>query len=91
MAAGESDGTTDGAPTDEAVVETAAAAAQDAVFSTLSRSDVTDFDVTVSFVEGVLTVDVYLDAPGVDEERLETVADDAALTAQSAVDDLFGE
>jgi hypothetical protein len=76
-------------PTDEEVVETAAEAAQDLVFSRLDRSAVEDLDVTVSFEKGVLDVEVYLRAPdaeGVDPER---VADDAALAARGAVDDLF--
>ncbi|AKH97061.1 DUF3194 domain-containing protein [Halanaeroarchaeum sulfurireducens] len=77
-------------PTDETVVETAAEAAQEFVFSRLRRSDVDDLDVTVTFEDGVLTVDVYVLAPDVDED-VETIADDAALTAQSAVDDLFSE
>jgi hypothetical protein len=48
---------------------------------------VRDVDVTVTFEEGVLEVDVYLNAPG--DEKAERVADEAARTAQAAVDDLF--
>ncbi|ACV46158.1 MULTISPECIES: hypothetical protein [Halomicrobium] len=75
-------------PTDEAVVETAATAAEDVVFSRYDTGAVEDLDVTVSFEDGVLDVDVYLNAPDGrhDESR---VADDAALAAQAAVDDLF--
>jgi len=70
---------------DDTVVRTAAAAAEEVVFSRYDRTDVRDVDVTVRFEDGLLEVDVYLDAPG-DPER---VADDAALAARAAVDDLF--
>jgi hypothetical protein len=75
-------------PTDDEVVRTAAQAAEDVVFSRLSRSAVDDLDITVSFEDGVLDVDVYLNAP---ESRgdADRVADDAALAARGAVDDLF--
>ena len=76
-------------PTDEEVVRTAAAAAEDLVFSNYKQSDVRDLDVTVTFEDGVLDVDVYLNAPD-DDVDPERVADDAALAAQAAVDDLFG-
>ncbi len=72
-------------PDDEAVVTAAVEAAEDVIFSAFSRSDVRDLDVNVAFEAGVLDVDVYLDADG-DAER---VADDAALAARSAVDDLL--
>ncbi len=75
-------------PTDEAVVQAAAEAAEDVVFSRFDRRDVDDVDVTVGFEDGVLDVDVYVRAPDgrADEEQ---VAEDAALAARSAVDDLF--
>jgi hypothetical protein len=73
-------------PTDEAVVQAASDAAEGLVFSRYKRSEVRDLDVTVRFEDGVLEVDVYLDAPG-DAER---VAEDAVLAARSAVDDLLG-
>ncbi|WP_136687184.1 DUF3194 domain-containing protein [Halorhabdus amylolytica] len=77
-------------PSDETVVQTAAEAAEDVVFSRFDRSEVDDLDVTVTFEDGTLEVDVYLDAPDgrADTER---IADDAALAARSAVDDLFRE
>ncbi|MFB6071022.1 MAG: DUF3194 domain-containing protein [Halanaeroarchaeum sp.] len=75
-------------PTDDEVVETAAEAAQGFVFSKLRRSDIDDLDVTVTFEEGTLTVDVYVFAPDV-EADLERIADDAALVAREAVDDLL--
>ncbi|WP_254767695.1 DUF3194 domain-containing protein [Salinilacihabitans rarus] len=79
-------------PSDEAVVRTAADAAEEVIFSRYKQSTVRDYDVTVVFEDGVLEVDVYLNAPdeagGPDPE---VVADDAALAARRAVDDLFGE
>ena len=75
-------------PTDDEVVETAADAAEDVVFSRIPVGELEDVDVTVTFEEGVLEVDVYVNAPKstVDETR---VADDAALAARAAVDALF--
>lgn len=77
-------------PTDDEVVQAASDAAEGLVFSRYKKSEVTDLDVTVSFVDGVLEVDVYLNAPkrGHDPER---VADDAVKAAEAAVDDLFDE
>ena len=73
---------------DETVVETAAEAAHGLVFSRLRNSDVEDLDVTISFEDGILEVEVYLEAPDADED-IDQVADDAALAAQAAVDELF--
>ncbi|RQG93356.1 DUF3194 domain-containing protein [Natrarchaeobius chitinivorans] len=78
-------------PTDEAVVQTASDAAEGLIFSRYKQSDVRDCDVTVTFEEGVLEVDVYLNAPETDDLDPEQVADDAALAAREAVDDLFEE
>ena len=72
---------------DETVVRTAADAAKDVVFSRFDASEVTDLDVTVTFEDAVLEVDVYLDVEGEDEPV--QVADDAALAARGAVDDLL--
>ncbi len=82
--------TDEATPTDEEVVETAADAAEGLVFSRLSKSDVEDLDVTVTFEDGVLDVDVYLDAADetVDEEQ---VVETSVLAARDAVDDLFDE
>jgi len=79
-----------GEPTDETVVETAADAAEGIIFDRYKQSSVRDMDVTVTFEEGVLEVDVYLDAPN-DEADPDVVADEAARTAQSAVDELFAD
>ncbi|PSQ49250.1 DUF3194 domain-containing protein [Halobacteriales archaeon SW_6_65_15] len=77
-------------PSGDEVVQTAAEAAENVIFSRLSNSAVKDLDVTVSFEDGVLDVDVYLNAPEV-ERKEEKVAEDAALAARSAVDDLFAD
>jgi uncharacterized alkaline shock family protein YloU len=74
-------------PTDEEVVQTASEAAEGLIFERYKQSAVRDVDVTVTFEEGVLEVDVYLNAP--DDEKAQRVADEAARAAQDAVDDLF--
>ncbi len=84
-------------PDDETVVRTAAEAAEGVVFAHYRQSSVRDLDVTVTFEEGVLEVDVYLNVPddvasgAADDADPETVADEAARTARDAVDDLFDE
>ncbi|MDF9745108.1 DUF3194 domain-containing protein [Natrinema salsiterrestre] len=79
-------------PSDETVVQTASDAAEGVIFSHYKQSDVRDYDVTAIFEDGVLEVDVYLNAPeDEDEADPERVADDAALAARQAVDELFGE
>ena len=77
-------------PSDETVVQTAADAAEGLIFSRYKQSAVRDVDVTVTFEDGRLEVDVYLNAPD-DEADPDQVADDAALAAREAVDELFGE
>jgi hypothetical protein len=74
-------------PTEEAVVKTAAAAAEGVVFDRYDQSAVTDIDVTVTFEDGVLDVDVYLNAPA----DPDAVAAAAAEAAGDAVDELFEE
>lgn len=79
-------------PTDEEVVQTAAEAAEGLIFSRYKQSNVRDLDVTVSFEDGVLEVDIYLNAPERDDGTdPKEVADEAARVAREAVDDLFGE
>ncbi|MEF8827309.1 MAG: DUF3194 domain-containing protein [Halapricum sp.] len=75
---------------DSEVVQAAANAAEKVIFSRCDRSAVADFDVTVTFEDEVLEVDVYLN---VDDETVDErqVADDAALAARSAVDELFSD
>ncbi|WP_436343244.1 DUF3194 domain-containing protein [Natronorubrum sp. FCH18a] len=81
-----------GEPTDDEVVQTASDAAEGYVFSQYKQSEVRDLDVTVTFEEGVLEVDVYLNAPETEDgPDPEQIADDAALTAREAVDELFDE
>ena len=79
-------------PSDETVVQTASDAAEDVIFETYKQSTITDYDVTVVFEDGTLEVDVYLNVPADAADRSpDAVADDAALAARAAVDDLFGE
>jgi len=81
----------DDEPADEEVVRTAAEAAEGVVFANYRQSAVRDLDVTVTFEEGVLEVDVYLNAPEAEGEAdPDAVADEAARAARAAVDDLFG-
>jgi len=72
---------------DERVVSAAVEAAESVVFSRYDRSELDDLDIAVSFEDGVLEVDVYLNAPGGDDA--EAVADEAVLAAREAVDDLL--
>ena len=72
-------------PDDDAVVQAAASAAENVVFSRYSQRELRDVDVTVMFEDGQLDVDVYLDAPG----NAEQVAEDAVLAARRAADDLL--
>jgi predicted acyl esterase len=80
------DGSSDG-PSDAAVVEAAAEAAEGLVRSRYANSEIRELDVTVSFEDGRLDVDVYLDAP--DDPAPVVVANDAVGAAESAVDALF--
>lgn len=81
-----SDGSTE--PSDADVVEAAADAARDVVFSRIDSRDVDDLDVTVTFEDYRLDVDVYVNAPDALADT-QQVADDAALAARTAVDDLL--
>ncbi|WP_134669217.1 DUF3194 domain-containing protein [Halorussus marinus] len=77
-------------PSDDEVVQTAAEAAEGVIFARFKQSAVKDFDVTVTFEDGILDVDVYLNVPDARDEE-DQVAEDAALAARSAVDDLFAD
>jgi len=68
---------------DAEVVQTAATAAENVIFSRYSHDEVRDVDVTVTFEDHQLEIDVYLDAPG----DAEQVAQDAVLAARNAVDE----
>jgi len=48
---------------------------------------VRDLDITVRFEDGILEVDVYLNAP--DDPDPEAVIEEAIAAAESAVDELF--
>jgi hypothetical protein len=78
----------DDLPSDEEIVRTAAEAAEDLVFSRLDGSNVDDLDVTVTFEEGILELDVYVnaDAPRADPNQ---VAEDAVLAGRAAADELL--
>ncbi|MDY6817683.1 MAG: DUF3194 domain-containing protein [Halobacteriales archaeon] len=78
-------------PSDEDVVQTAAEAAEGLIFSRFRQSTVEDVDITVHFEDGILDVDIYLNVPDVEDADVEQVADDAALAAQAAVDELFDD
>nr|WP_233738043.1 DUF3194 domain-containing protein [Halocatena pleomorpha] len=59
------------------------------IYSEYKQSRVKDVDVTVSFEDGILDLDIYLnppDDPDVDPER---VTNDAVAAAHAAVDELF--
>jgi len=79
----------DAEPTDEEVVETASAAAEGLVLDRYKQSELTDLDVTVTFEDGVLEVDVYVNPPDDAETDAEAVADEAARAAHDAVEELF--
>ena len=79
--------TDDSEPTGEAVIEAASDAAEGVILSRYKQSEVTDLDVTVRFEDGVLEVDVYLNAP--DDPDPEAVANEAVEAAEDAVDELF--
>lgn len=78
-----------GEPSDEEVVSTAAEAAEGVIFDRYKQSNVRDFDVTVTFEDGVLDVDVYVNVPEDVGPPADGVAEKAAQTAGEAVDDLF--
>jgi hypothetical protein len=82
----DSDVNVDSDPSPATVVQTAAEAAESVVFSRYDRGDVRDLDVTVDYEDGRLEVDVYLDAEGGNQDQ---VAEDAALAARGAADDLL--
>jgi hypothetical protein len=76
-------------PTDQAVVQTAAEAAEGVVFARFQSSSVKDLDITVGFDDGILDVDVYLNTVDDTDEDPEAVAHEAIEAAEEAVDELF--
>jgi hypothetical protein len=75
-------------PSDTDVVQAAAEAAEGVVFSRLDRADIEDLDVTVSFEDRLLEVDVYINAPDALAD-VDQVAEDATLAARAAVDEVL--
>jgi hypothetical protein len=76
-------------PDDETVVTTAAEAAEGLILSRFANSAITDLDITVTFEDGVLDLDVYLNTTDDAEADPEDVADEAIDAAEDAVDELF--
>jgi hypothetical protein len=76
-------------PTDEEVVRAASEAAEGVILDHYKQSELTDFDVTVEFEAGVLDIDVYVNPPEDADADPDAVADEAALAAGDAVDELF--
>ncbi|MFB6088103.1 MAG: DUF3194 domain-containing protein [Haloarculaceae archaeon] len=78
-------------PSDEAVVTAAAEAAEGVVLDRYKQSRLEDLDVTVSFEDGVLEVDVYVNPPESADHDPDEVVDAAVAAAEAAVDDLFAD
>ena len=76
-------------PDEETVVTTAAAAAEGFILSRFANSAITDLDITVTFKDGVLDLDVYLNTADDADADPDTVANEAIAAAEDAVDDLF--
>jgi hypothetical protein len=76
-------------PDEETVVTTAAAAAEGFILSRFANSAITDLDITVTFEDGVLDLDVYLNTADDADADPDTVANEAIAAAEDAVDDLF--
>ena len=76
-------------PSDDAVVSAASEAAEGVILDHYKQSELTDFAVTVEFEGGVLDIDVSVNPPEDAESDADAVADEAALAAGDAVDDLF--
>lgn len=76
-------------PTDTEVVQTAATAADGVIYSQYKQSRVKDVDVTVTFEDGILDIDIYLNPPEDSDADPERVIDDAVAAANDAVDELF--
>jgi len=76
-------------PDEETVVTTAAAAAEGFILSRFANSAITDIDITVTFEDGVLDLDVYLNTADDADADPDTVANEAIDAAEDAVDELF--
>ncbi|MFB6304021.1 MAG: DUF3194 domain-containing protein [Haloferacaceae archaeon] len=82
---------TDDGPSDEAVVTAAAEAAEGVVLDRYKQSRIEDLDVTVTFEDGVLEVDVYVNPPEDADADPEAVVAEAVEAAEAAVDELFAD
>ena len=76
-------------PDKETVVTTAAEAAEGFILSRFANSAITDLDITVTFEDGVLDLDVYLNTADDADADPDTVANEAIDAAEDAVDELF--
>ena len=76
-------------PDEETVVTTAAEAAEGFILSRFANSAITDLDITVTFEDGVLDLDVYLNTADDADADPDTVANEAIDVAEDAVDELF--
>lgn len=76
-------------PDEETVVTTAAEAAEGFILSRFANSAITDLDITVTFEDGVLDLDVYLNTADDADADPDTVANEAIDAAEDAVDELF--
>ncbi|WP_330632783.1 DUF3194 domain-containing protein [Halocatena halophila] len=74
---------------DSAVVQTAAEAAEGVILSNYKQSQLEDLDVTVTFEDDILKVDIYVNPPTDHDADPEAVIDDAIEAAHSAVDELL--
>ena len=76
-------------PDEETVVTTAAEAAEGFILSRFANSAITDLDVTVTFEDRVLDLDIYLNTVDDAAADPDAVATEAINAAEDAVDDLF--
>ncbi|ERH06891.1 MAG: protein of unknown function (DUF3194) [Halonotius sp. J07HN4] len=76
-------------PDEETVVTTAAAAAEGFILSRFANSAITDLDITVTFEDSVLDLDIYLNTADDAAADPDTVANEAIAAAEDAVDELF--
>lgn len=75
-------------PDDAEAAEVAHSAAVEVILSEYGRDEIEDLDVTASFDDGELTLDVYLLVPDADTADVVTEAIEAGT---AAVDELFEE
>jgi hypothetical protein len=81
-------------PTDAAVTQAAAEAAEGVVLAAYPTSAISDLDVTVTFEDKILEVDVYCHVPEAEAEDSdlpdpEQVTAEAVAAAEDAVDELL--